>query len=68
MDIGTKIRILRKEKGLSQAKLAAIAGYSDSTISDLEAGLNNPSFASLCNIAKALDIKPSELLEGVELD
>lgn len=67
MNFAQKLKTTRKDKGLSQVKLAERAGYTDSTISDIEKSANYPSFVSLFAIAKALEMSPSELLEDVEV-
>ncbi|WP_033541725.1 helix-turn-helix domain-containing protein [Planococcus sp. CAU13] len=62
--LGERIRILRKEKGLT---LQALAGteLSKGMLSLIENGKANPSMESLTYIAKRLDIDKNELLEEV---
>jgi len=47
----------RKEKGLTQAKLAKKMGSKQAVISRLEAGLTNPSVSFLKRLADALDCR-----------
>ena len=55
-----RIRELRKERGLSQQKLADLAGLSINTISNLETrGIM--SLESIEKVAKALEVHPSYL-------
>ena len=54
--IGKKIEKLRKECGMSQARLANEAGLSPSYIPDLEKGLKCPTVETLDNICYALNI------------
>ncbi|QEK13745.1 helix-turn-helix domain-containing protein (plasmid) [Crassaminicella thermophila] len=63
MNIGTKIKVLRKEKKFTLKDLAEKTGLSISFISDIEHQRRNPSLENLNKIAKALGIKISELLD-----
>ncbi len=49
-----QIRVLRKNKGLTQAELARISGVSQSLIAKIEAGLIDPSFSNAQKIINAL--------------
>jgi transcriptional regulator with XRE-family HTH domain len=60
-----RIRQLRTERGLSQAKLAVMADMDPATLNRLERGTGNPSLKTLQRIADALDISVAELLEDV---
>ena len=51
--IGTIIR-LRKEKGLSQAQLAALTGNKQQVISRIENKENSPTLKTLCSILDVL--------------
>ncbi|UCE40043.1 MAG: helix-turn-helix domain-containing protein [Candidatus Aminicenantes bacterium] len=53
--VGTKIRKLREEMGLTQEDLAKSVGLSSEFISLLELGRRSPSLESLSRIAKFLD-------------
>lgn len=59
---GTKMRSLRKEKGLSQEALADIAGMHRTYIGAIERGEQNVSLDNINKIAKALKVKPSDLM------
>lgn len=62
-NIGQKIRELRKEQNLTLRELAKKASISFSYLGDIERGRTNPSLETLRNIAKALRIPASFLLE-----
>lgn len=62
-NIGRKIAKLRAEKGLSQEDLAGLAEINRGYISRIENGHVSFSVEVLLEIAIALDIKPSTLLE-----
>ena len=62
---GQVLRGLRKEKGVSQEKLALEAGIDRSYISKLETGVYQPSIATLFSIAEVLDVEPCEIVRQV---
>ena len=64
LDIGTTIRKIRKEKGLTLAKLSEMCRCSSSLISQIETGSVNPSFSSLKSISDALEISMATLFTG----
>jgi len=60
---GDKLREIRKEKDLSQEKLAFKCGLHRTYISDIERGSRNVSLKNIEKIAKALGISPKSLLD-----
>ena len=58
-----RIKELRAERELSQEELADRAGISRQYLSRLEIGRHDPSLSTLVKLAKALGVKPGELLE-----
>jgi len=63
---GKAIKKLRKEKNLSQEGLAAASSLDRSFISLLENGRKQPSLVTIFQLAKALDIVPSQLIANAE--
>lgn len=61
--IGQRIRNYRTQKGLSQEKLAELAGCHPTYIGQLERGEKNATLESLEKIASAMDISLSELFD-----
>jgi len=59
--VGSKIRDLRKAKGLSQEQLGEIAGFHFSYIGGIERAEKNISLLNLSKIADALDTEIYEL-------
>ncbi|TZE83025.1 cupin domain-containing protein [Calorimonas adulescens] len=55
MELGTKLRSLRKDKHMSIEQLAEKAGLSIGLISQIERNLNSPTVSTLYKIAQALD-------------
>jgi len=68
MSIGTRIKSFRKQRGLTQVKLAEKAGISRSYLADVEADRYNPSLSTLMELAQALGISVSCLLDNREID
>jgi transcriptional regulator with XRE-family HTH domain len=54
--LGKRIGLIRKEKGLSQEKLALEAGLNRAYIGYIERGERNPSIDTVEKIAKVLDV------------
>jgi len=65
---GTRIKALRKERGISQENLALKAELDRTYIPSIEKGDRNVSIVVIEKLAKAFDIKISELMEGIEID
>ena len=55
------MRRRREKLGVSQEHLAHDAGIHRTYIGDIERGVRNPSLVNICRVAKALQVKPSEL-------
>ncbi|HEF5238127.1 helix-turn-helix domain-containing protein [Bacillus paranthracis] len=64
--IGSQIRILRKNKNLSQEELAFKAGFHPTYIGQVERGEKNLTVSSLNMITTALDITLEEFFSFVE--
>lgn len=63
---GLVLKELRQASGLSQEELAFKAGLHRTYISQLERGEKSPSLKTLQRLAKALGIKPSDILLKAE--
>ncbi len=59
---GDKVKKLRKQKGLSQERLALNAGIERSYMGLIERGKGNPTLEKIGAVAKALGVSPQELL------
>ncbi|CAM3967872.1 helix-turn-helix domain-containing protein [Saccharibacillus endophyticus] len=62
MDIGSKLRYLRKARHLSSVELAQRANVSQSSISDIECNRRSPRLNTLSSLSRALGLPLSELL------
>jgi|LSQX01.2.fsa_nt_gb transcriptional regulator with XRE-family HTH domain len=61
-DIGAFIRMMRKEKGMTQEQLAEMLGVSQRSVSRWENGKTMPDLSLYEPLCKALDVQVSELL------
>ena len=68
-DLGERIRARRRELGLSQGRLAQMAGITASAISQIESGaIRTLKNDTLSNLAVALEITALELMAGLQSD
>ncbi len=63
---GRVLRQLRLASGMSQEQLGLESGVQRNFISLIETGQNQPTVTTIFRLAKALKIKPSELIATVE--
>jgi len=66
--LGREIKKAREVLQKSQEALAFEAGIHRTYVSLIERGKKSPTLAVIVRLAKALDIKPSELLRRVEVE
>jgi transcriptional regulator with XRE-family HTH domain len=64
---GKVLRELREKNSLSQEKLAEFCDLDRTYISLLERGLRQPTLTTLFKLSSALKIKPSEMVELVDI-
>jgi len=60
--VGSNVKRIRQEKGLTQEELAETSGFSQQYISGLEQGQRNPTIVSLYELAMALGVSHIELV------
>jgi len=58
---GTRLRLARRARGLSQQQLARMAGVSRQAVSAVEAGLSDPSLRAALALGRALGLTVEEL-------
>ncbi len=63
--LGLNLRARRDKAGLSQEALGAMCELDRTEISLLERGLRFPRLDTLVKLARALQLSPSELLDGI---
>ena len=59
--LGSNIKRIRRDKGLSQDELSALCGFYRTYINLIETAKRSPSGYNLYRIAKALNVKVNEL-------
>lgn len=64
--VGARIRLLRKERGLSQEALGEKGGFHFSYIGQVERGEKNISLLNLAQIAEALEVNLIQLFSYVD--
>ena len=62
-EIGGRIRLYRKQSGLTQEQLASKINVTKSRVSNWEQGINRPDADILADIYRALNVSPSDLLD-----
>ncbi|MEO6522933.1 MULTISPECIES: helix-turn-helix domain-containing protein [Mucilaginibacter] len=63
-ELGDKIRLIRKDKGITQVQLAHSIGKDQQSIQRLEAGNINPTYIYLQEIAEGLNVPLLDLLSN----
>jgi transcriptional regulator with XRE-family HTH domain len=63
-DIGTRIRVRRRERGLTQDELADLVGVSRSAVAQWETGRTGQITGNLSRIADALEVNVEYLVYG----
>ena len=64
--VGSTIRQLRVQKGMSQELLSGLAGIARSHLAMIETGKKQPNLETIWKIALALKLRPSELITKIE--
>jgi len=62
---GTKLRLLRRERALSQRDLSRMTRIAFDTISRLETGKQRPKPRTIRKLADALGVEPRELMKEI---
>ncbi|MGH3042456.1 MAG: helix-turn-helix domain-containing protein [Gaiellaceae bacterium] len=61
--VGTRLRALRRERGMTMAELAQATGLTSGFLSQLERDLTSVSLSSLARICAALDVRFGDVLD-----
>lgn len=64
--VGQRLRMLRKERGVTQQQLGDGIGMTFQQVQKYERGTNRIAISTLFRIAKVLRVSPVELIEGLE--
>jgi len=63
---GTGVRQLRRQRKLTQADVASRVGITATYLSQIETGRRNPTLAVVVGLARALGVKPSQLVARLD--
>ena len=66
VQFGRRLRMLRRQKDMTQEQLAEAATISVDMLSNIERGVNAPSFETLEKLAKVLVVPVAELFKDQE--
>jgi transcriptional regulator with XRE-family HTH domain len=64
--LGENLKRLRQIKGLSQERLAELAGLHRTYVGGVERGERNISLLNLVRLSRVLEVSITELVEGIE--
>jgi len=62
---GANLRRRRHAASLSQEQLAHRSGFHPTEISRLERGVREPRLSTIVRLARALELRPAQLLDGI---
>ena len=65
--VGKVIQQCREQKKLSQELVSGLAGIGRTHLSAIERGVRKPTLATFYKISEALGMRPSALMEAIEL-
>ncbi len=68
LDLGTRLRALRSERGLSLSQLEAATKISSSFLSLVESGKSDITISRLVRLADFFDVELNDLVEGSRVD
>lgn len=63
---GARVRAARLKSQMTQEQLAEAASVHPTFVSNLERGYSAPTLHTLLKVAKALGVRPGELVDGLE--
>jgi transcriptional regulator with XRE-family HTH domain len=63
---GASVRDHRRRAGLSQEKLAALAGLDRTYVGGIERGERNVAVINIVRLARALGMRPAELMNNLD--
>jgi transcriptional regulator with XRE-family HTH domain len=64
-DVGNRIKLLRKERGISIEDLSHLTGFEVSRLKDIENGQEKPQLGTVMKLSKALDAAVGRLVSGI---
>ncbi len=67
MEFGRRVRVRREAAGVSQEKLAEVAGLHRNYVGSAERGERNVGLLNILRLAQALDANPADLVDALRL-
>ena len=64
-DLGPNLREARERLGITQEEVAHRSGVHATEVSRMEAGKRDPQISTLERLAKAVEVTPGQLLDGL---
>lgn len=64
-DLGPNLREARERLGITQEEVAHRSGVHATEVSRMEAGKRDPKISTLRRLAKAVEVTPGQLLDGL---
>ena len=64
-EVGTRIRHLREQRGISLEDLSSLTGFDVSRLEDIESGKEKPQLGMVMKLSKALDAAVGRLVSGM---
>ncbi len=61
--VGTNLRRIRREKGLTQEDLSELSGFTQQYLSTVESGQANPTIVTIYEIALAMGVSHVDLVQ-----
>jgi len=66
IQLGSRIRKIRKQKGMTQQHLSTASEIEKANLSRIESGMTNPTVLTLLKICNAFDVKVIDLFSVTE--
>jgi transcriptional regulator with XRE-family HTH domain len=64
ISLGSQIRIIRKQKKLTQQSLSAMCEIEKANLSRIESGITNPTVLTLFKMSKAMEVGITDFFNG----
>ena len=66
IQLGTRIRKIRKQKGMTQQHLSNVSEIEKANLSRIETGMTNPTVLTLLKICNAFEVTVTDLFNHTE--
>ena len=66
ISLGTRIRVIRKQRSMTQQHLSNLCEIEKANLSRIESGKTNPTILTLLKLSKSLDTQLTDFFNGAE--